>query len=283
MSRKYLIYSLLALVAIVVMGIYVFFPNIWSVVPGGVVPPSTPVSQKVSPETLIPSAPLTSFSGQIEKIENNTLYVSGYITVEQKTQKRLYKVTITNTTTVFTKPPAIPYLFKPAVSVQTKTPVDTKSLQISQTITASASADLRIIQSDTFEASSIEISLNSKPLGGTITDISGSTLKITGHIINPQAPQPAAIKDEQYSIVVSQNTEISKSPTINASGQAENSPEKLLLSDLRVDMNVIVYADSEILPNQTTPALLISALGMIVRATPAPDIFGATPSATPKP
>ena len=219
----------------------------------------------ISQNILSITQPVTSFSGIVEKIEGNRLFV---------TQKVTYQVIVSDKTQIY-RPmtPYIVYLFKTVLSdpgqdftmpAQKST---IKDIQAGQYITIDSQVDLRTLAGTSFEAVTITLPQKIITLKGKITRLEGNTLTVKAFVsTTTSTPQ-----EKDYTITITPDTEISRltyppTPEGTPYPTPENSilnpstpptPEKLSPSDLRMDMQVTVYTDTDVTTSLTGNALRI--------------------------
>lgn len=258
----------------------------------------------VSPNILYITQPVTSFSGIVDKIEGNRLFVSQKQTLTQnivpgaainasispsplptpKTVIVTYQVVTSDKTQISQTAPYINYLFK-TITPGPAPKLTIKDVKIGQYVTVNSQADLRTLASDTFEATTINLSPITNTLNGKIISLEGNTLTLkaftpVASIANPGSAAPATPKEKEYTITITQETEISRM-SYNASmtpGETPTPPksEKLAISDLKKDMQVTAYTAEDVTTSQNLTALRIEP--MIVPVMPA-----ALPSSLPSP
>lgn len=210
---------------------------------------NSPIIQSTSSNILYLTNPVVSFSGKIDNINGNIITVSQDMVFSQKNKKITYKASV-NDKTIFSSPPNfIPYLFKqptPASGSAIKQ-LTIRDLKVGQLVMIGTNTDLRSLNSDQFEATSISLLPNITFINGKITAINGGELTVRGVTITP----PTAIintqppKEKDYIIIVNPNTEISGSsaPSVPYDPNKPPKPEKYALSDLKKDMQITVYSE----------------------------------------
>lgn len=222
----------------------------------------------VSDNILYLTQPVTTFSGKIEKIEGNTIFVSQTFTLPKTNQPQAisaslnqspiplptpqtktitFKVVITKDTQIAHPSPSIPYLFKSS-SPLLPSPLAVKDLKVGELVTVLTTKDLRTLQGDTIEATSIILPLFSNTVSGRIITIQGNTFTL--RVVFPSAAITQPPKETLYTITITSDTEISRY-------DQSNKPERLTLSDLNPDMDVTVYTDSDVTTETQLRALRI--------------------------
>ncbi|MDD2822490.1 MAG: hypothetical protein PHQ59_00235 [Candidatus Daviesbacteria bacterium] len=253
-----------------------------------------PAIQTTSPNILYLTNPITSFSGKIEAVSGNIITVNREINLPQPNQgllnkatskKITYKILIGKNTVISKITSKVPYLFKSPVATASNSvnkQLTNKDLQIGQTIYAISNTDLRTLTGDQLEASVIDISPNEFSINGKINAIKGNELIIRGSastLLSEIGIVPNAMPQEKnYTITIDQNTEISNSIASN-NPAIPSKPEKYLLSDLKKDQLVTIYAEGDMNTDQKFISLrVIPFLPNLPTATPQ-----ATQSSTQKP
>lgn len=241
------------------------------------------VPQTSSPNILYLTNPVLSFSGKIESIKGNTITVSRDMVLNQapslqvnpnqtskvQTKKITYQILINDKTLISQAPETLPYLFKqisqpatPATSSANINKLTIKDLKTGQYITANSTTDLRTINGNQFEATFINLSPNILSVYGRIKNINNNEIIVSGianmtsilPIINQQSNQ-----EKEYIFTIDQNTEISKNVASN-SPTIPSKAEKYSLSDLKKDLQVIIYAEGDVDSNQKMKALIVNPL-----------------------
>ncbi|MFA5136740.1 MAG: hypothetical protein WC489_05095 [Patescibacteria group bacterium] len=210
--------------------------------------------QSLSPNILNHTQPITSFSGRIEKVEDNTFYVTGS---SGKNNKQItFKITTDKNTTINNPYIFVPYLIKSDFQ-PTPQPITLNNLSVGQQAAFTADKDLRTLESYEFQAVSVNPSAIHTVISGTIKNIQNNILTVLGGPladpdINPLTPSPM----QKYSIEVDQDTEISRltSPTHVKDVPAIIQFEK---TDLTKNMRVVIYTDVNVKKNTTFKALRI--------------------------
>lgn len=217
----------------------------------------------VSPNILYITQPVYTFSGIVEKIEGNKLLISqkGILTPSlssKETTTFTYQVVVSDKTRI-TQPVFYPnYLFRTPPPVRKLTIND---ITVGDMVVASSYVDLRTLTDNKFEATMIDLSQRLTVIGGKITHLDRNTLtlkalnfatiRIVNRGITPPPPQ-----EKEYSVIVTPDTEISYYNTHVTPGTSPK-PEKLSLSSLKKDMQVTVYADTDVTKNTKFTALRI--------------------------
>lgn len=264
--------------------------------------------------------PVTSFSGTIDKVEGNSITVSQSMILQQiaivpivqtapnnpnqppaatqitppPTKKITFKVLVTDKTNISRPAAFVPYLLKqqssvtsagaaPALAQNEKLSV--QDLKTGQTVSVISNVDLRTLNGSQFEAVSINASSIINSINGTVISVNGSELKIKSVVntpgIVPGAASTVKPQEKTYTVTVDQNTEIARN-TFSTDPTKPSKPEKLLVSDLKKDMQVTVYSDVDTTETTELKALLISAFSAPVSVAP-PALPAATSPATASP
>ena len=243
-------------------------------------------SLSVNQNSLFLTSPVTSFSGKVEKVEGENIFVSQKFSFSPNqnmiappvappagtppvvpptpiTKTLTYKVKVTKNTT-FSRP-ANPVNYLLVTGTPAPPPaLSAKDIAVGQTITVSSSKDLRTLTSDEFEAISINLPPITNTISGKITAVNVQNNTLVLKAMPPAGPpqqttQPSG--EVEYLITVSPQTEISRlKPSEPAKEEAIPKPpqaEKFSLSDLKVDMQATVYTDVDIASHQKFTALRI--------------------------
>lgn len=226
----------------------------------------------VSKNILALTQPVTFLSGTVEKVEGQTITVSykpmlpqiaNVATTLSPTPKSVtitYQVAVSDKTTISKLVPYISYLFK-AISPAPPVKLSIRDIKVGQSISVTSMVDLRTLSGNVFEAAAINIPLVNV-LYGKIVQLGGNTLTIKA--FPPSVPGAAALlKEKEYTIHISSETEISRNNLIGSSPK----PEKLSASDLKKDMQVSVYTDTDVTNGTVFTALRIEPL--VVASAPA--------------
>lgn len=284
-------------IASLIGGIYFLFLNRNSIF-------SNNTSGNSIPNILYLTNPVTEFIGKIDKISGNSIWVSGKYTITPPptpptaptnipgqtitvpplppTKIITYKINIAPFTIINRPETPIKYLFKKITP--TPSPKLTNSdIHVGQLVSA-YSKDLRTLTNQEFDAYSIKLPTVINSITGKIASIDPKegiiVLKAVPPITDPTqlTPEP---KEKEYSISVTENTEISrmgyteKPKATSASPSPTPQAVKYSINDLKIDLQITVYADSDITEVQNLKAL---------RIEPAIDLFpSTTPSPTTKP
>ena len=217
---------------------------------------STPTSTNSNTTT----SPLTYLSATIDKIEGNTL------TVSQKTspdQTRTYKVKIDNNTKIYGS-----FTTKPAALQLTSSPIaheiKLEDLKTGNIISLATTIDVNNNSSvKEFTASEIRLPPTINVISGNIKSVDKEGLIIEAFPpLNPAnfdpAKQPSLPEKKDFTIKLAENVEIYKNNYSPSDGKA--SYEKIGVADLKKDMVVSVFADSEVLDKTEITALYIEVI-----------------------
>ena len=241
--------------------------------------------QTLSPNILYITQPVTSFSGKVEKIEGNTILVSNQYTIPQTAPISItvipnqppvmptpqiktitYKLLVTDKTQISQPTANINYLFKtiippsaPGFPTASTPNLTVKNIKVGQYITVNSQDDLRTLLKNTFEATMINLPPIINTLNGKIVNVTNSTLTLKAF-----APVAAAPQEKEYTIHITQDTEISRNvyDTNMTPGEPPTppKPEKLTLADLKTDMRATVYTAEDVIETQTLTALRIEPM-----------------------
>lgn len=233
--------------------------------------------QYISPNILYFTQPISSFSGIIEKIDGNTITVTQpYSYLERgfelptlystggsrdkllKTKNLSFQVDVLSTTHILRSQVSVPYLFnRSATSSSMSAQLSPRDLKRGERVEISGGFDLRTLKGSRLQANRVELASFINRINGTITQLSGSTLRIQSTQLDRNANQ----NEKEYVITVKSDTEISRlnNKPAQMSGQAvsEQSPEKLQIGDLKKGMQVSIYTDSDITVGNAFSALRI--------------------------
>lgn len=237
-------------------------------------------------DILFLTPPVTEFTGKIDKISGNSIWISAkfaitppptpanaptvvpgsVITVPPVPPSKMftYKVNIAPYT-IINKPEApVTYLFR--IITPTPSPKLTiKDTRVGQMVSVSSTSDLRSLKTEEFDAYSIKLPMTNNKITGKIANINikdGIIILKAVPPVQPGQDQPTPLpKEIEYAISVTEDTEISRM------GQAETpkakttpkppQPIKYQISDLKTDILVTVYSNSDVIENQKLKALLI--------------------------
>lgn len=232
-----------------------------------------PSNKTVSKNILYLTQPATSFSGAVDKIEGNRLTISqkqiltqppAAVNISGKTVTLTYQVIVTDKTQISQSPAFISYLFKIVTPAPTlKSTI--KDIKVGQSLTVNSQVDLRTLVGNVFEATTVNLPQKTNTLNGKIISLEGNVLTIKGFsptmvsLADPGAV-PATPQEKQYRISITSDTEISRNVyggNVNPGVLVAQKPEKLTLSDLKVDMQATVYTAEDVTETQTLTALRI--------------------------
>lgn len=263
--------------------------------------------------------PITSFSGKVDKVQGNSIWVSQQFTLNQlgsmmppaaappaagsspttfptpATKVISFKVNITQNTQINRPTAFIPYLVK----IVTPAPAPKLSIQdikVGQQVTVNTNTDLRIFSAAEFEALSIQLPQPQNSLNGKISKISGNSfvMKAFGPQPYVMGISPVPPKETEYTITLTNNTEISRykfqepPKPGEAILPATPKPEEFTLADLTVDMQVTVFTAEDVTSTQKLTAMRVEPVFTLPAPTampiptfiPAISIPATTPQAT---
>lgn len=244
-----------------------------------------PSNKALSPNILYLTQPVTSFSGKVEKIDGNKIIVSQQMTTSQnvlpiplnplgqtspiptpKIMKVTFQVVVTDKTIINRPATLVNYLFKttslgtPPPAVIPETTI--KDIKIDQIIIVNTTKDLRTLDGDIFEATTINLPPVANTLNGKIINLEGNVLTIKGF-----AQTMAGITEKEYRISINSDTEISRNIyNVNMTpGEPPTAPkpEKLTIGDLKKDTQVSIYTAEDIIESQILTALRIEPVAPI--------------------
>lgn len=277
---------------------------------------NTSSKNKVSSDILLLTQPVNNFSGKVDKIEGNAIWVSQQFTLPQPMlpppavttpgqpppaiptplppKTVTYKVVI-NTTTQINRPPVfISYL------LTTPTPpapekLSVKDIKLGQYISLNTNTDLRTLVNNEIVASSIQLPPIANSINGKISNISGNTLSIKAFPPSQGGPGGPAMmpnasiappKEVTYTVAVTDSTEISRygqpEPAKEGAMPKGPVPEKLSVSDLKVDMQLTVWTNVDVTAVQKFTAQRIEPT-IIITPPPVPTVPQAEATSVPTP
>ncbi len=247
--------------------------------------PTNPASNpSVSSHILALTLPITTVSGKVISVSNNsfTLQVqplssniqgapispstnSGQSSSQQKEQPITYTVMVISSTRIVQN--NNPLIMVPAVltaptpaSAQPKLSI--QDVKANDVVTVISTVDLRTLQGDAFEASSVMLPSKIQTLNGTITVLGNNSLTVKGTVAGVGSVQST---QQTFHVIVDNSTSISAftptppTPTKPLGAQAAS------FADLKKDMRVNVSFDREKASGDT-----VTALSIIAYQTPVP-------------
>lgn len=237
------------------------------------------------PDILFLTSPVTEFIGKVDKVSGNSIWVSGKYSITPPptlpnnptnipgqvitvpplppTKTLSYKVNIASYTQITRPDIAVVYL------LNKNTPMPTPKLTVSdiktgQMVTVSVNGDLRSTLKEV-EAYTIKLPPFMNKLTGKITSIKSNEGLIILKALTPariilNEPTSAPVENE-YAVSVTQATEISlmgtaETPKTGISPRPPK-PVKYEITDLKTDLQITVYADSDVIDNHKIKALRI--------------------------
>lgn len=263
------------------------------------------------PNILFLTNPVTEFSGKIDKISDNSLFIAGkysitppptppnvptvipgsVITAPPLPPSKVitYKVSIQSYTIINRPDSPVKYLIKKITP--TPTPKLTiKDIKAGQMITVSTANDLRTLKKEEFDAYSVKLLPIMNTISGKITSINVQDGVIIIKAVQPirvgqNEPTPEKPKEVEYAISVTSDTEISRMGPIPTPAKTTTAPKpaeplEYKITDLKTDMQITVYTDVDVIENQRLKALLIEPP---VDLVPASTVSTTKPSVSPKP
>lgn len=248
------------------------------------------VSGSSIPNILYFTNPVTNFTGKIDKISDNYIWISQKYTITPPplppnaptmipgqtitvpplppSKVFTYKVNIASFTLISKTDAPITYLYKKVTP--TPTPIITiKDAHVGQIVSVVSSSDLRTLKTEEFDAYSLKLPPMVNTITGKITSI--NIIDTKDSIVILKAIQPVQPGDDQptvqppeeieYSVSITEDTEISRM------GKAETpkagitpkpaQPVKYQINDLKQDMQITVYSDTDVIENHKLRALRI--------------------------
>lgn len=196
--------------------------------------------------------PLSDFTGTIEQINGNKLTIKG-LNPNHRDQQVILTETIDSASLINKTSVLIPYLFKQSI-LPPNSKFDFKDLKTGMWVTVKS-----VINLDTKELviSNLTVDFFATAVDGTIESISGNTIKLKGLPVVSNPDIIVTSQPQEYDIVVSEDTEISKPPPAPIVIGTAYTPKKYSLSDIKPGVRISVWSDSEISPNQPIKALRI--------------------------
>lgn len=247
-------------------------------------------NQTPSANILYLTQPVYSVTGKIEKINNNNIVVSDQVVsspttstlggpvAPPSTKTLTFQVDIGNKTVIGSPTPPILLAQPPASgsAVPTKPSMTIKDLRVGETVMVTSSMDLRTLQGEEFEATTV-IPLLTTSLSGTIVNVSANTITIKS--ISTAGPTPTSSSQAQsknYTMAIDANTNISKitpvAPTLGGTvPPSPPVPTKLSPSDLKNGDQVNIITNDDINFSTNLRAVIISVLPTITPPIPTPN------------
>lgn len=274
---KYIIYSVIAV--FLLAGGYFLFRN-------GIPFLGNKTTTSNIPDILFLTSPVTEFTGKVDKVSDKAIWVSGKYSITPPptlpnnptnipgqvitvpplppTKTLTYKVNIASYTQITRSDITVTYL------LNKNTPTPTPKLTVSdiktgQMVTVSVTRDLRSNSSKEIEAYTIKLPPFMNKLTGKITSIKSNEGLIILKALTPariilNEPTSAPVENE-YAVSVTQATEISLMGTAETpkTGVSPKPPKpiKYEITDLKADIQITVYADSDVIDNHKIKALRI--------------------------
>ncbi|MFA6005797.1 MAG: hypothetical protein WC775_04925 [Patescibacteria group bacterium] len=260
-TRKYFVVdvALLALGACVTLGWLYWKRNL----PPPTLPKDTlPPFVKKLPNTV------SSISGKIAKIENNSIDVVVSIPRVSPTSitttpvlEASFKIMVSKSTQILLQIPPIPYLYKEPVN--TKKSVNLKDLHVGQYVSIQTTGDVRSLKSDKVDAISIQVTI-SNAIEGTVLEVTnGSVIKLSAlppaplYTFNTMNQQQAKV---EYLLTITKDTEISYYG--EKDGMVKNKM-RLTPSQLKTGMQIKVYTDADLQFAKTGNTLRIEPMNVM--------------------
>lgn len=238
------------------------------------------------PDILFLTSPVMEFKGKVDKVSGNSIWVSGEYSITPPplppnnptgipgqvitipplppTKVLTYKVNIASYTVIIRPDTAITYLFdKNTPTPSPKLTID--NILTGQWVTVSTTSDLRTTTSKEVEAYAVKLPPVINTLTGKITTIDSKAGIIILKAIPPvranthePSPQPV---EKEYAVSITQDTEISRlGPTDTPKSAATPKPPKPVkyeMTDLKTNIQITVYSDTDVIDNQKIKALRI--------------------------
>lgn len=251
--------------------------------------------ETISQDIIFLTGPVKNFSGTVEKVGSNNIIVSRQVRLSQENvsmeapppgtaeqpaaplatptpivRKLSYTVKITQKTEISMPPLYIPYLIKKEEPLpQAKLTI--KDVKVGQVVQINTNADLRTLKTAEFEATTLNLPGINNFMNGKVVTVKGDTVTVRG-IPSSNEPmmmedmgQPNQRKEQDYTFTITGDTEISANAPMPMAGP-ETKPgepmptpkiDKFAISDLKAEMQVTVYTNTDILPNTKLVAFRI--------------------------
>ncbi len=259
-------------------------------------------------DVLFFTSPVNEFTGIIDKISGNSIWVLGKYTITPPptppnnptnvpgqvitvpplppVKTFSYKVNIAVYTVINMPVTPVIYLYKKGTP--TPTPALTiKDMRVGQLATVYTTSDLRALKQNEFDAYAVKLGPLNNIIGGKIKSINIHEGVIIIKAIPPAKPNPdqatPSPKELEYSISVTADTEISRlgvgeTPKAGAAAKPAQ-PVKFQLSDLKTDIQITVYTEQDVTDVQKVKALRIEPSADFVPAVTLAPTKEATSSA----
>lgn len=259
-------------------------------------------------DILFLTSPVTEITGKVDTVSGNSISVSKQYSITPPptpannptgipgqvitipplppTKLLTYKIKIAPYTLISKLNPVVTYLF------DKNTPTPSPKLTINdihtgEWITVSTTRDLRTATSKEVEAYAVKLQPIVNILTGKISSIDNKTGLIILKAIPPiragtNEPTPKPVEKE-YAVTLSQDTEISRlGPTEPPKSGATASPAKPIkysVTDLKTDIQITIYTDTDVIDNQKVKALRVEPPADLVSSGSSPT---KSPTVTPK-
>lgn len=249
------------------------------------------------PNILFFTNPVTDFTGKVDKISDNSIWISQKYTITPvptlpnaptmipgqvitvpplpPTKLFTYKVNIASYTVISKPDSPVTYLLKKITP--TPTPKLTiKDVRAGQIVSVVSSSDLRTLKTEEFTAYSLKLPPMVNTITGKIISINAKDSILLLKAYQPvqpgdKEPTPTQPKEIEYSISIFQDTEISKMSKAETpkAGTTPIPPQpiKFQMTDLKQDMQITVYTDSDVIENQKLKALRIEPPADIIHTS----------------
>lgn len=229
-KKKLLIIVILLFILAIVIGLAFYFYK-----------GSVSKNPKTTSEDSLLEQPLYDFSGNIEEINGQTLTVTDTQYSSQQPKKTTYKVRVNDQTDIKWEPLSVPYSLK----IATPSAAQAKSgdLKIGQRVQVRVKEDIRKNGRGELTANSITISHGLVVINGTINSFQDNKLEL-------RAKPPSVPEEKDYQFKLDSETEITSFAD----------QKKLPLSELKKDIDVIIYSDKDVNLFVDLKALKISVM-----------------------
>ncbi len=294
------IFVIIAIFILVAVGGFFFFQK------GNIFTKKTPSSNLA--DILFFTSPVNEFTGIIDKISGNSIWVSGKYTITPPptppnnptnvpgqvitvpplppTKKFTYKVNIVAYTVVNRPETPIIYLYKKGTPTPTPT-LTIKDMREGQLATVYTTSDLRSLKQNEFDAYAVKLGPLNNIITGKIKNINIREGMIIIKAIPPAKPSPdqaaPSPKEIEYAISVTADTEISHlgtgETTKTAAAAKPPQPAKFQLNELKADIQITVYTEQDVTDTQKVKALRIEPPADFVPAVTLAPTKEATSSA----
>lgn len=251
------------------------------------------VTQRAVSDVLFLTSPVYSFTGKVDRISGDTIWISQNVTLSQPlavaaiapglsptptptsiSKTITFRVKVPENTSITKTTNPIPYLFK--TTNGTALPGLGSTLTLDQVkegenISFTSTTDLRSTDPNQIVAGNVTVNPTANSISGQVTAISGNILTIKALI--PQQPFAAPIaviiapEERDYAVTIGSDTEISQIIP-SADPFKPGNKKRLSLSDMKVGDTVTSYTDVDAATNFQFTALLVQPTLIIPAVIP---------------